>query len=41
MDDDKIKQKAILKGGCYTLVLALALLAIFVFCAFLDKIFGL
>lgn len=36
--DDKNEQKAIMKGGCYTLILALALLAISVFCAFLDKI---
>ena len=41
MDDSKNEQRAILKGGCYSLVLALALLALSVALAFIDKILGL
>ena len=43
MEDDinnKNAKRAILRGGIYTVIIALLLLAISVTCAFLDKIFG-
>ena len=37
--DNKNAQRAILRGGCYSVCIALLLLALSVLCAFLDKIF--
>lgn len=39
--DEENKKKAIMKGGCLTLLIALIFLAISALCSFIDKILGI
>lgn len=39
--DEEKKQKAIMKGGCFALLIALAILAMSALCSFIDNMLGI